>query len=62
VSEMRQCPDHDDDCRGMTASEIQRCIHGATLRICGKLVTLDPLDGICPEMQRRKAAIEGANK
>jgi hypothetical protein len=62
MSEIRQCPDHDDDCRWMTAHEIQRCIHGATLRICGKLGTVDPLDGICPEMQRRQAVIEEAKR
>ena len=54
ISDMPRCPDHDEDCESMSLCEVERCMFGCTLRICGKLVTLEPLDGICPEMQRRQ--------
>ena len=54
ISDMPRCPDHDEDCEWMSLCEVERCMLGCTMRIAGRMVDLQPLVGLCPEMQKRQ--------
>lgn len=54
VRDLSRCEDYDADCAGMSLGEIERCMRGVTGMVAGTLVELQPVAGLCQEMQRRQ--------
>lgn len=56
VLTVTRCPDFDEDCAAMPLADVEKCMRGVAGIVKQQLVTLEPLKGICVELQRRQAA------